>query len=339
LAAATTVKDWLKDNKMQGTIRYYGTPAEEVGDAKVFMVREGLFNDVDAVISWHAGDRNSASPMTNLATKSGIFKFYGVAAHAAGAPERGRSALDGIEAMNHMVNMMREHTTEATRIHYVITKGGDAPNVVPAFAEVEYLVRHRDREEVRSLWERVVKCAEGAALGTETRLEYQVKGGTYDRLPNYTLAKLMYENLNIVGGVNYNDEERKFAEKISSAYGDRKVPLENASKIQPFEASHKNSSADTGDVSWTVPTSAMNSATYVPGTPSHSWQAVACTGSSIGHKGMMVAAKTMTLTIIDLYNSPKTIEAAKKEFAEARGPDFKYEALLGDIAPALDIRK
>lgn len=150
MAAAIETKEWLINNKRSGTIRYYGTPAEEAGDAKVFMVRAGLFDDVDAVITWHAGDKNNAGPNTNLATKSGVIKFYGIAAHAAGAPERGRSALDGVEAMNSMVNLMREHTTEPTRIHYVILKGGEASNVVPAYAEVEYLVRHRSREEVRS---------------------------------------------------------------------------------------------------------------------------------------------------------------------------------------------
>ena len=338
MAAAIAAKDWLLSNNKTGTIRYYGTPAEEGGSAKVFMVKAGLFSDVDAVISWHAGDRNASNPTTMLATKSGVFRFYGVSAHAAGAPERGRSALDGVEAMNHMVNLMREHTTEATRIHYVITKGGDAPNVVPSFAEVEYIVRHRDREEVRSLWERVAKCAQGAALGTDTRMEEVVLGGTYDRLPNEVLAKVMHDNLKLVGGVEYTDDERAFAEKISKTLS-KPSPLDFAGTIQPFEKSHVNASADTGDVSWAVPLGAMRTATWVPGTPAHSWQAVASGGMSIGHKGMMVAAKTMALSAIDLYNDSKLIENAKKEFEEKRGPDFKYEALLGDIEPPLDFRK
>ncbi|MBP9925013.1 MAG: amidohydrolase [Cyclobacteriaceae bacterium] len=339
MAAAIEVKNWLAQNKKSGTIRFYGTPAEEAGDAKVFMVRAGLFNDVDAVVSWHAADRNNAGPSTNLATKSGIFRFYGVAAHAAAAPERGRSALDGVEAMDIMVNMMREHTTEPTRIHYVILKGGEAPNVVPAYAEVEYLVRHRDREEVRSLWNRIVKCAEGAALGTETKVEVDVVGGTFDRLPNETLAKAMYQNLVSVGGVKYTPEEKAFAEKLSLTFGNKKVPVENAERIEPFGYSHTNASADTGDVSWVVPTVSMTAATYVPGTPGHSWQAVSCTGSTIGMKGMMVAAKTMTMTTMDLFNDAKLLEAAKKEFNDKRGPNFKYESLVGDIPPPLDIRK
>jgi len=339
LAAAIEVKEWLMKNKKPGTIRYYGTPAEEAGDAKVFMVRDGLFDDVDAIVTWHAGDKNNAGPSTNLATKSGVFRFRGIASHAAAAPERGRSALDGVEAMNSMVNMMREHTTEPTRIHYVILRGGEASNVVPAYAEVEYLIRHRSREEVRSLWDRVVKCAEGAAHGTETTVETVVQGGTFDRLPNETLSLSMHKNLQMVGGVNYTAEEKAFAEQLSKTFGSRSVPLESAAQVQPFKYSHTNASADTGDVSWVAPTVGMTAATYVPGTPGHSWQAVSCTGSTIGFKGMMVAAKTMTLTAMDLFNDKTLLDAAKKEFDEKRGVGFKYESLVGDIPPPLDIRK
>lgn len=339
MAAAIETKEWMMKNKKAGTIRFYGTPAEEAGDAKVFMVRAGLFDDVDAVITWHAGDKNNAGPNTNLATKSGVFRFRGIASHAAAAPERGRSALDGVEAMNSMVNMMREHTTEPTRIHYVILKGGEASNVVPAYAEVEYLIRHRDREEVRKLWDRVVKCAEGAAHGTETTVETVVMGGTFDRLPNEALSQAMHKNLEMVGGVIYNAEEKAFAEKLSKTFGARSVPIESAAQIQPFQYSHTNASADTGDVSWVVPTAGMTAATYVPGTPGHSWQAVSCTGSSIGFKGMMVAAKTLTLTAMDLFNDKVLLDASKKEFAIKRGADFKYESLVGDIPPPLDIRK
>ena len=339
MAAAIETKEWLVNTKRTGTIRFYGTPAEEAGDAKVFMVRAGLFGDVDAIVTWHAGDRNNAGPSTNLATKSGVFKFKGIAAHAAAAPERGRSALDGVEAMNVMVNMMREHTSEPTRIHYVIRKGGEAANVVPAYAEVEYLIRHRDREEVRNIWDRVVKCAEGAARGTETTMEVEVQGGTFDRLPNEAMSKAMHKNLELVGGVIYDAQEKAFAEKLSQSFGSKSVPVESAGKIQPFGYSHTNASADTGDVSWVVPTAGMTAATYVPGTPGHSWQAVSCTNSSIGFKGMMVAAKTMTMTAMDLFTDSQLLEAGKKEFSEKRGANFKYESLVGNIPPPLDIRK
>ncbi|MGE0588517.1 MAG: amidohydrolase [Cyclobacteriaceae bacterium] len=339
MAAAIAVKEWLASSKKSGTIRFYGTPAEEGGSGKVYMVREGLFNDVDAIVSWHAGDANAANPSTNLATISGKFRFNGTSSHAAAAPEQGRSALDGVEAMNDMVNMMREHTTEGSRIHYVITKGGDAPNIVPNNAEVYYVIRHQNREEVRSMWNRVVKCAEGAAIGTETKMEYEIIGGTYDRLPNETLQKAMHANLMKVGGVAYTDADQAFAERIQKTLAGTPPPISEAGVVEPMKAEDGKASADTGDVSWNVPLAAMRAATWVPGTPAHSWQAVASGGTPIGYKGMMVAAKTLALTAVDLMNDPKLIDAANKEFNERRGPSFKYEALLGNRKPALDYRK
>lgn len=339
LAAAVAVKDWLRETGASGTVRYYGTPAEEGGSGKVYMVRAGLFSDVDAVLSWHAGDANTANPGTNLATISGKFRFAGRSAHAAAAPERGRSALDGVEAMNDMVNMLREHTTEPTRIHYVITDGGNAPNIVPKSAEVYYVVRHDDVNEVRSVWDRIVKVAEGAALGTETEMSYEVIGGTYPRLPNETLAAALHANLTLVGGVEYSDEDRDFARKIQATLGKQLPDIASASEVQPMIFTEGKASADTGDVSWTVPMAAMRAATWVPGTPAHSWQAVAAGGTEIGYKGMMVAAKTLALSVIDLMLQPDVIDAARLEFADRTGPDFRYEALLGSREPALDYRK
>ena len=337
-AAAVAVKNWLKESGKSGTIRFYGTPAEEGGSGKVYMVRAGLFKDVDAIVSWHPGDENTSNPGTNLATISGKFRFKGSSSHAAAAPERGRSALDGVEGMNDLVNMLREHTTESTRIHYSITKGGDAPNIVPAEAEVYYVVRHANRDEVQSVWNRVVKAAEGAAIGTETTMTYEIIGGTYDRLPNEALATLMHKNLTLVGGVDYSTEDLAFAEKVHKTLGSTK-PISSAGTIKPMEFTYGKASADTGDVSWNAPLAAIRTATWVPGTPPHSWQAVAAGGTSIGFKGMMVAAKTMALTAIDIYNSPGLLEKVKAEFNERRGPNFKYVALLGDREPALDYRK
>jgi aminobenzoyl-glutamate utilization protein B len=338
VAAAIALKDWLQTGKRQATIRVYGTPAEEGGSGKVYMVREGLFKDVDVALSWHPGDRNSANPSSTLANISAKFRFTGMASHAAMAPERGRSALDGIEAMDAMVNMMREHTTESTRIHYIITKGGDAPNIVPATGEVYYLVRHEDREEVRSLFGRIVKCAEGAALGTETSMNYEIISGAYDKLPNETLARVMRSNLVTVGGMTYDASEIKFAETLRKSLSGTLPPLEIAATIEPFETHTTKASSDVGDVSWNVPTVEMTAATWVPGTPAHSWQAVACGGMSIGFKGMMIAAKTLALTAVDLIDNPAILIDAKKEFDKHRGPDFQYKALLGDRAPALDYR-
>ena len=338
-AAAIAVKEWLSANKIGGTIRFYGTPAEEGGSGKVYMVREGLFHDVDAVICWHPGDMNQSDPSTTMANISAKFRFRGIAAHAAAAPEKGRSALDAVEAMDNMVNMMREHTPEGTRIHYIITKGGDAPNIVPAFAEVYYYARHKDREEVRSTFKRIVKCAEGAAIGTETKMEYEIIGGTYDVLPNETLQKAMYENLVKVGGIKYTDDENRFANELRKTLSGNLPPLASAGIIQPFDFKDTKASTDVGDVSWNVPTAQLSAATWVPGTPAHSWQAVAAGGMSIGFKGMMVAAKAMALTVMDLMKSPQLLTESKAEFNRKRGPDFKYGALLEDRKPALDYRK
>ncbi|MCW3081950.1 amidohydrolase [Segetibacter sp.] len=344
VAAAIAVKDWLKSSGSKGTIKLYGCPAEEGGSGKVFMVRAGLFNGVDAVLHWHPGNDNDAGISPWLANKSGKFRFYGIAAHASGAPERGRSALDGVEAMNNMVNMMREHIPSDTRIHYIITKGGEAPNVVPAFAEVYFYVRNPNMQVVKDVWERVVKAARGAALGTETKMDYEIIGGTYNMLPNVALSKIMDANLNTVGGFTYSAGEKAFAEKIQSTFQGAKIPaLETTAKVQAFKVVEKQesggASSDVGDVSWTTPTAGISTATFVPGSSGHSWQNVAAAGSSIGAKGMMIAAKTIALSAYDLFKKRAVLVEAKKEFLKRRGGDFTYEALLGNRKPALDYRK
>lgn len=339
VGAGIAIKEWLQRERKSGTIRVYGTPAEEGGSGKVYLVRAGLFDDVDVVLSWHPGDENDAGPSTNLANKSAKFRFHGLSAHAAAAPERGRSALDGVEAMNFMVNLMREHVPSTSRIHYVITAGGRAPNVVPDFAEVYYYVRHPDPRTVEELFERLVKAAEGAALGTGTTMEYEVIGGTYSRLPNETLSKVVDANLRLVGGVTYTPEEQALAEKIYATLAPTGKRLGSQSEVMPYEMRFTSASSDAGDVSWVVPSAQFTAATWVPGTPAHSWQAVAAGGTSIGFKGMMVAAKTLALSAIDLYLQPQLVAAARREFEAKRGPNFVYRPLLGDRPPALDYRK
>lgn len=340
MAAAIEVKNWLKASKKKGTIRFYGCPAEEGGSGKVYLVREGLFNDVDTALHWHPSDANDANPGSALANKSAKFRFYGVASHAGMAPEKGRSALDGVEAMDIMVNMMREHIPTDARIHYVITNGGKAPNVVPDFAEVYYYVRHSNRKTVIEIFDRITKAAEGAALGTGTRMDYELIGGTHELLPNTTLQKLMYANLIKVGGVYYTEEEKIFGAAIIKSLGIENGSLEKAAIIQPYKTLDPSfGSTDVGDVSFTVPTAGIGSATWVPGTPAHSWQAVASGGTDIGNKGMMVAAKTIALTAIHLYSNPDIILKAKEELNQKRGTNFKYIPLLGDRNPALDYRK
>jgi len=338
-AAAIEIKKWLEASGQQGTIKVFGTPAEEGGAGKVYMVRAGMFNDVDAVLHWHPASVNSASPSSSLANKSAKFRFYGIATHAAAAPERGRSALDAVESMNYMVNMMREHVPEKTRIHYTITKGGTAPNIVPEFAEVYYYVRNPEMDNVRTIFDRVVKAAEGAAMGTGTKMEYEVIHGIYNLMPNETLAKVMYKNLADVGGVSYTEEEKTFAHEIIASYTGKQQP-EDALKIMPYTGVDRpRGSTDVGDISWVVPTVGMAAATWVPGTSAHSWQAVAAGGMSIGVKGMLVAAKTLAITGIELMQDSKTLATAKEELSRKRGAEFKYEALLGDREPPLDYRK
>ena len=338
-AAAIAVKDWLVSSGSPGTIRVYGTPAEEGGAGKVYLVREGLFDDVDVVLHWHPSDRNDASPETTLANRSAKFRFYGHSSHAAGSPERGRSALDGVEAMNMMVNLLREHVPQETRIHYVITRGGLAPNVVPDLAEVYYYVRHPLAGTLENLWPRVVAAAEGAALGTSTRMDYEIIHGIHSVLPNETLGRVIYDNLMTLGGVTYSQEEMQFAQTVYETLGDDLLPLGSQESVQPFVPRAGKASTDVGDVSYTVPTAGFDAATWVPGTAAHSWQATAAGGMSIGDKGMMLAAKALSMTAVDLLTQPDLLSEARQEFERRRGANFTYRPLLGDRDPPFDYRR
>jgi aminobenzoyl-glutamate utilization protein B len=339
VSAGIAIKELIASGKLKGTIKVYGCPAEEGGSGKVFLVRAGVFNDLDAVIHWHPDDVNAVTTTSALANKSAKFKFYGISAHAAAAPDQGRSALDAVEAMDNMVNMMREHIPQETRIHYVITNGGKAPNVVPDFAEVYYYVRHPKRKDAVEIFDRVVKAAEGAALGTGTTMKYDIIGGTHDLLINKTLAEVMQSNLEKVGGVTYTDAEKAFAKKIQPSFIGAPVDVATAATVRPLSyiVEGNSGSTDVGDVSYAKPTVGLRAATWVPGTPAHSWQAVASGGTEIGTKGMLVASKTMALTAIDLMSNPALIQKATEEFKASIG-DYKYKALLGDIKPALNYR-
>ncbi len=337
VASGISIKKLIESGKIKGTIKVFGCPAEEGGSGKVYMVREGLFNGVDVVIHWHPSDNNSITYTSALANKSAKFRFYGIASHASGSPEKGRSALDGVEALDYMINMMREHIPQETRIHYVITNGGKAPNVVPEFAEVYYYVRHPNRADVVSIFERVVKASQGAALGTETRTDYEIIGGTHDLLINKTLANAMQINLERVGGVTYTPDEIVFAKNLQTSFMGKVPSIEEAATVKPEHIEKGGGSTDVGDVSYTVPTVGCEAATWVPGTSAHSWQAVACGSNDIGAKGMIVAAKTMAFTAIDLFLNPSLIKKAKEEFINTKG-DYQYKALLGDRKPALNYR-
>lgn len=337
VAAGIAIKKLMDEGKIKGTIKLYGCPAEEGGAGKVYMVREGLFNNVDVVLHWHPADENLVTYTSSLANKSAKFRFHGIAAHASMSPEKGRSALDAVEGMDYMVNMMREHIPQESRIHYIITHGGTAPNIVPDFAEVYYYVRNPDRSNVEDIFKRVVKAAEGAALGTETKMDYEVIHGVHDLLINKTLALNMQSNLEKVGGVTYTPDEIIFARKLQTSFLGTIPSLDSASFIKPLHTKNNLGSTDVGDVSYVVPTVGIETATWVPGTSAHSWQAVACGGTDIGIKGMIVAAKTMAFTAIDLFLTPALIQKAKDEFTISKG-DYQYKALLGDRKPALHYR-
>ena len=336
--AAVAVKEWIDKNNVKGIVRFYGTPAEEGGSGKVYMVREGLFDDVDIVLHWHPDDVNSANSRTSNSNKSAKFTFNGISSHAAGAPEQGRSALDGVESMNMMVNMLREHIPQESRIHYVITKGGLAPNVVPDLAEVYYYVRHPEMLMVEELFQRVVKTAEGAAIGTDTKMTYEVMHGNYSLLPNDVVQKLMHKNLSTFGGIIYSDKELEYAEEIYKTFLKPTLKIGSQEYVTEFSNSHSYGSTDVGDVSWVVPTAGLRTATWVPGTAAHSWQAVASGGTSIGLKGTELAAKTIAATAIELFLNPMIINEAKEELDERVGKDFEYKALLGDRKPPLNYR-
>lgn len=339
VAAAIATARWLEQSGTPGTIRLYGTPAEEGGSGKVYMVRAGLFDGVDAALHWHPGDTNDASPLDNLANKSAKFRFRGVASHAAAAPERGRSALDGVEAMNFMVNLLREHVPQETRIHYVITDGGRAPNVVPERAEVFYYVRHPEPDTLAEIWARVEAAARGAAAGTGTEVQSEIIHGNYSLLPNETLAGRMHAHAAEVGGPVWDDEMRRFAKTLAESLPPDSPELAATSALEPFERHTWMASTDVGDVSWVVPTVGLRAAAWPPGTVAHTWQSAAASGSPFGEAGMHYAARVLALTAVELFRSPQTLAAARREHDAARGQGYRHEPLLGDRQPPLDYRR
>jgi aminobenzoyl-glutamate utilization protein B len=343
VAGAVALKEWMIQNKVQGEVRVYGTPAEEGGSGKVYMVREGLFNDVDVTLHWHPGNENSARQGTSMANISGKFRFRGKSSHASGAPWAGRSALDGVEVLDTAANFMREHIPDGTRIHYVITNGGKAPNVVPDFAEVYYYVRNSDPKIVVSVMDRIKKAADGAAMATETTVEFEQTGGVYNLLPNDVLGKVMHDSLTSVGGVTWTSEETTFAKTLATSLTNGGGDLASVGKIQSYAPADTKGgvggSTDVSDISWVTPTVGLSTATFVPGSAGHSWQNVAAAGSTIGLKGAAVAAKTLSITGAELFMNPKLIADAKAELNARRGDGFQYKAMVGDRKPPLDYRK
>ena len=340
--AAVALKEYMQNNRVAGTLRYYGTPAEEGGDGKVYMVRAGLFRDVDVVLHWHPADRNGVFNGGALAITSAKFLFHGIAAHAAFAPERGRSALDAVMLMGTGIEFMREHVPSNTRIHYIVSNGGAAPNIVPDTAELFLYARSPSLDTLDGIWNRIVKIGQGAAMMTETTLDVKILGSDNNIVANQPLAKVAQRNLEEVGGFRYSAEELHFAEALqkslpASGAGD---PASTASiqPLRPFDPNEPAASTDVGDVSWNVPTIGFIAATFVPGVVAHTWQSAACAGMSIGQKGMLVAAKALAITGADLFPNPQLIQDAKQDFArQMAGKTYKSE-IPANQKPPLDYR-
>lgn len=312
-------------------MKFFGCPAEENFSGKVFMVRDGVFGGVDAVLSHHPGDMNAATLKSSLAVNSARFHFYGRASHAGASPEEGRSALDAVQLMNIGVEFMREHLPQDARVHYVVERGGGQPNVVPEYARAWYYVRAPEREEVERIYNWVVDIARGAALMTQTRVEVEFLEGVYNLLPNRVLAELVVGNMREVGLPEYSEEDLRFAEEIAKTIP-REVKVGQLRKSgrpgwerlvdkliddevpDPWgEGTVMHGSTDVADVSWQAPTLEFSTAAWVLGTPAHSWQAVAQSAAGIGHKALIFASKVLAASALDLLTKPEILEKAKEE--------------------------
>jgi aminobenzoyl-glutamate utilization protein B len=351
LLAATAVKNWLAENGIKGRVRYYGCPAEEGGAAKSFMVREGCFKDVDIAISWHPSAFTGVNDAMSLANTRIDFEFTGRASHAAATPHLGRSALDAVELMNVGVNYMREHMPSDARIHYAMLDGGGiAPNVVQAKAKVRYAIRARELPELWPLIERVKKIAQGAALMTETQVEFKVISAVSNLLANVPLEKTMHDAMMRLGPPPFTDEDRDLARQfqatlspqdIESAFRRVGAPVKKdtplCDAIVPLDArgAPMMGSTDVGDVSWVVPTVQARGATYAIGTPGHSWQLTAQGKSNLAHTGMIHVAKVMATTAVDALKNPAIIEKAKADYAERTDITPYVSPLPADIAPPI----
>jgi aminobenzoyl-glutamate utilization protein B len=340
--AAVALKEYMERNHVAGTLRYYGTPAEEGGDGKVYMIRAGLFRDVDVVLQWHPSGENAVSNGGALAMNSARFLFHGVAAHAAMAPERGRSALDAVMLMGNGIEFLREHIPSNSRIHYVITNGGAAPNIVPDTAELYLYARNPSSEVLSGVWDRILKIGQGAALMTETTLDVREAGGTTNVLPNEPLSKAAQRNLEEVGGFRYTAEETLFAQELQKSLpAGAAGELDSTALIQPLRRPDPNAvaaSTDVGDVSWNVPTIGFTTATFVPGVAAHTWQAAASAGMSIGQKGMIVAAKALAVTGADLFSDRQLVLDAKADFRRRMEGKTYQSVITAGQKPPLNYR-
>ena len=335
LGAAVAIKEQIEKGNIKGTVIFYGTPAEETIFAKVWMVREGLFDNLDVCMDWHPGDHIESGTQSSKSLVDFRVKFYGNSSHASSDPWNGVSAVDALELYANGLNYYREHIKPTARIHYQIEKAGDVVNVVPNYAQIWTRLRENDRANVDVLYERALKIAKGAALMTGTNYETKLISGIYEIQVNRTGAKIMYDNLNSLGEIEYSESEIKYANTILKETGKPEKGIDG--KLHPLRETMpaQGGSTDVGDVSQVVPVIRMSATTAASGGPWHSWAVVACTGMSIGHKGMIHASKALAMTMADLYNSPKLIEDVKRDFIENRKYD-KYDPRILTGPPSLD---
>ena len=345
VAAAVAVQKWLQSSGKSGTVRYYGCPAEERGSGKVFMARSGVYDDLDAALNFHPASFNMPAKGSAVGVNAIYYRFSGRSAHAGGAPHKGRSALDAVELMNVGVNYLREHVKDDVRMHYIITEGGKAPNIVPEEAEVYYFLRAAKPDDLAEVVDRVRKVAEGAAMMTETSVEIKFEEGCSAVLNNHYLADLQYQAMEVVGPIEFTPEEMEFAQKVNDGYpGTNSDYIDygieyykpSAEVIAEFDK-HRDQplvginfpaiderivgtgSTDVGDLSQVVPVSMLRTACWPTGVSGHSWGNVACSGMSIGHKGMMHAAKIMAITGMELYANPDHLVQIRQEFDQRTG--------------------
>ena len=360
LAAALGVKAWLEQTGKPDTVILYGCPGEEGGAAKAFMAREELWRSLDAALTWHPDDVNEVATGSSNACIQTQYKFHGIASHAAGAPEMGRSALDAVELMNTGVQYLREHMSDKARIHYAITDaGGCSPNVVQAKASVLYMVRSNHVAEAVELQKRVDKIAQGAALMTETTFEKKFIDGVADTISNFALERVLYRNYEELGVPSYTDEENAFADTLCKTYmGNDRIPgvaAENDENTREQVAAmqkacghsmnaflaplyQKNAfqagSTDVGDVSWLTPTAQIHVAAWPNGCPGHSWQNVSCDRTEIGHKAAVHAGKVLAAAAIDLFNQPEILKEAREEFEKRTAAGF-VSPVPADAVPTI----
>ncbi|WP_394335667.1 amidohydrolase [Aquimarina sediminis] len=337
LSAAVAIKDLIAKGDLKGTIKFYGTPAEEKFFGKLFMARKGLFNDLDVCLDWHPSAETKADVQSSLALVDFIVEFNGQAAHASADPWNGRSAVDALELYTTGINYLREHIKPTVRIHYHIQHGGDVVNVVPDYSKIWVRVRDTKREGMEEVWKRVEKMAEGAAIMADVDYKISLVSGLHEILVNRTGGEAMQKNLEYLGDITYTEKELEFAHGIQEATGKPKKGMD--ATINPLEETKEHpggGSTDVGDVSWLVPVIRLGVTTAPIDTPWHSWAVVACGGMSIGHKGMIQASKALSMTMVDLYENEKLVQAVKTEFLERKG-DYQYKAILPDGPPPIPV--